>query len=626
MNDASNPRSHGSGRPAVDLDELERQLRQMAAARPAPGTDAMSDLARIIDRSDPVRAALRGTLADERPAPPQQQFSPAAPEPASPAYEQPVYQEPAYQEPAYQAPVEPEPVYQEPVYQPAPARPSLDAEREALVRAAQEDAVAALERAFAKELLDPPAAAPAPPPQVQPMAPPPVAAAMVPAREALEAFLRREPAQQPQPLARSAPADAWPIIEPTARQALPSQSIPQPAVPMPAVPESRFALPEPEPELDTYSSEPMEGYDTQSAAAPAVDPEQDMRPLSRRRGGKGAMIAASMLGVAVLGLVLAFAFRSNEPSAPSGQPPLVRADDSPNKVAPTNPGGLDIPNQNKQIYEPSQAAAPGSSNVVTTTEQPVDLNQVVRSQPSRVVLPGPGGAGADAPSADQQSQSVNPVNQLLGEPRRVKTVAVRPDGTIIGTDSPASLAPAPAPAPVAPAIRPTAPATTGAATPAPAEPARTPGTTGGNLSALATAASVPLSISPGAADSEKNQQRIVAPAPRTLPPVAQAAPAAPPTRIAAAPATAPTAAPSGGGFTVQLAAPGSEQEARSTYASLQRRFPGDLGSYSPIVRRAEVGNRTLYRLRVGPMDRAGAVALCERLKAGGGQCFVAANN
>lgn len=607
MNDASNPRSPGGGRPAVDLDELERQLRQMAAARPAPAADPLSDLSRIIDRSDPVRAALRGTLPEERPVP-------RAPEPMRQITPEPQF-EPS-PTPTARAP-EPEP---QPAAPPlASARPSLDEERDRLVRAAQDDAVAALERAFARELLTPPqetvpARAPVPTP------------AMLPARDALEAFLRREPsaaADRPAPVAPAPDLQAHTPVQPAS--------------------DGYAELREPEPAAEAYApavrTSVEQGEHGWENPAPDAEPyqerEPDILPLSRRRSGRGAMIAASMLGVGVLGLLLAFAFRSGEPSEPSGQPPLVRADNSPAKVAPANPGGLVIPNQNKQIYEPAQGAAPGSSNVVTTMEQPVDLNQVVRSQPARVVLPGPGGPGADAPAGapdETAQQPANPVNALLGEPRRVKTVAVRPDGTIIGSDQQASLV---APVPAAPRVplspQPVPQAAPQSATPAPADTARASGQTGGNLSALATAASAPLSIAPAGADAEKNQQRVANPPPlrsaQAATPPAQAVPAPAPARVAAAPATATAPAPaaSGGGFTVQLAAPGSEQEARSTYAALQRRFP-DLGGYQPIVRRAEVGNRTLYRLRVGPMDRAGAVALCERLKAGGGQCFVAANN
>ena len=46
----------------------------------------------------------------------------------------------------------------------------------------------------------------------------------------------------------------------------------------------------------------------------------------------------------------------------SGEPPLIAASNEPIKVAPQNPGGVEIPNQNKQIYERAQS---GETKVVT---------------------------------------------------------------------------------------------------------------------------------------------------------------------------------------------------------------------------------------------------------------------
>ncbi len=53
-----------------------------------------------------------------------------------------------------------------------------------------------------------------------------------------------------------------------------------------------------------------------------------------------------------------------------GQPPLIAADRGPVKVEPANPGGTEIPNQNKQIYERSAEAPQGKSKVVASEEQP----------------------------------------------------------------------------------------------------------------------------------------------------------------------------------------------------------------------------------------------------------------
>ena len=69
-----------------------------------------------------------------------------------------------------------------------------------------------------------------------------------------------------------------------------------------------------------------------------------------------------------------------------GQPPLITADSGPVKVEPVNPGGAEIPNQNKQIYERSPEAPVGPSKLVNNEEQPVDVQQAARSMPPRVVI------------------------------------------------------------------------------------------------------------------------------------------------------------------------------------------------------------------------------------------------
>ncbi len=76
---------------------------------------------------------------------------------------------------------------------------------------------------------------------------------------------------------------------------------------------------------------------------------------------------------------------------------------------------------------------------------------------------------------------------------------------------------------------------------------------------------------------------------------------------------------------MQLAAPGSEQEARDTATRLERRFSGELGGMKPFVRRAEVNGKTIYRVRVGNLPRDEATSLCVRVQSAGGQCFVARN-
>ncbi len=79
----------------------------------------------------------------------------------------------------------------------------------------------------------------------------------------------------------------------------------------------------------------------------------------------------------------------------------------------------------------------------------------------------------------------------------------------------------------------------------------------------------------------------------------------------------------GGGYAVQLAAPGSESEARAAISRLQQRYGSALGGRQPTVRKATVGARDVYRIRVVGMSQTDANGLCARLKSSGGSCFVA---
>ena len=94
--------------------------------------------------------------------------------------------------------------------------------------------------------------------------------------------------------------------------------------------------------------------------------------------------------------------------------------------------------------------------------------------------------------------------------------------------------------------------------------------------------------------------------------------------MASAP-TPPAAIPAGaaGAFSVQLTSTTSVDEAKDAVDRLTRRFSSELGFYRPSVVKAEVSNKTVYRVRVKSLSSDDANTLCAKLKAGGGSCFVA---
>lgn len=527
---------------ALDLEDLERQLRGAAQPqRPANAVDPLVELTRIVGQDDPLKDLF--AQRGRGPAPARQEPSFAAAEPQTQSAP-----------PAQGAP-------------PAELRGALD-EFEALLRRSEPARAA-------------PVAEPVPLP-VQPSVP---AAHPMPDFDNLvaEAYARQPPpnAEQPRDLDQEAGY----------------------------APEARY---------DDYAYEQQQAsaatYQNDARAA-----DNDMPELEPQRSRKGLWTAAALIAVGVIGVGAAMLLRGG-PVGTNGQPPVISADAGPTKVAPANPGGAEIPNQNKQIYERAGETPAKQATVVSREEQPVDVQQAARSLPPRVVLAGPGAATADAASGNPLAQapaaperSLTPAEPILtpsppvpglGEPRRVRTVSIRPDGT-----------PAPAPTANAAYSNGTAPASNGlaAARPQPAVPT--------------TTASAPPPR-PRPVEPPKTQERAATPAPATTTstPVRLAS-AAPTPAPAATPAPATAAIRSGSGdFAVQLAAPGSESEARATFAALQRKFPEQLGGQAPIVRKTELaGGKTVYRLRVGPYSREDATSMCSQLQSSGGQCFIAKN-
>jgi hypothetical protein len=223
------------------------------------------------------------------------------------------------------------------------------------------------------------------------------------------------------------------------------------------------------------------------------------------------------------------------------------------------------------------------------------------ANPPRTIdgLAGAASVPVPAPPAQAQPQpSAEPLSIAdLIEPKKVKTVSVRPDGTLLPNDAPPQVTAAAVPVPAA---RPTAASLAKAATP----------------KSAARVATTPRSA---AADANGNPQpsrtSVVAKAKRV-----ELADARGQTPVAGAEQAMP------GSFSVQLAAPGTEQEARETEVRLTQKFAAELAGFHTSIHKAAVGGKPVYRVRVpGFASRDEAIALCQKVQSGGGHCFVAKN-
>jgi hypothetical protein len=317
-----------------------------------------------------------------------------------------------------------------------------------------------------------------------------------------------------------------------------------------------------------------------------------------RKRSKGLVTVAAVLALAVVGTGAAFAYRTYVGSPRSGEPPIIRADTGPTKIVPAPADGASkVPDR--------MAAGDGAEKIVPREEAPVDVN--ARSGP-RVVFPplnqnsNPPPAASVAPGASPPAGTGNGT-LASNEPRRIRTLAVKgdqPDAAATPVGVPPSAAkPAPAPrvaatAAPAPALAPP-PGSVAATRPPPASAAN----------ANASSANAPLSLTPQGGQSAAAPER---------------------TRVAA---TNPVqTAPGGnGGYLVQVASQKNEADAQASYRALQGKYPSVLGSRSPVIKRADLGDKGVYyRAMVGPFGSPDeATQFCGNLKTAGGQCVVQRN-
>jgi hypothetical protein len=311
-------------------------------------------------------------------------------------------------------------------------------------------------------------------------------------------------------------------------------------------------------------------------------PEADLDEPRKSRGGM--MTVAAILALAVVGTGAAFAYKTYVGSPRSGEPPIIKADNTPTKIVPAPSDSAKVPDR--------MVTGDGSEKIVPREEAPVDVN--ARAAGPRVVLPAlnpnanpPSVASVSPSNIPPASTGPIPSNGTMpnSAPRTIKTVAVRGDQTDNAVPQPAAQAAKPAaqPKPVAAPVAP-----------------RTP---------------------PTSANASANQPLSLAP---------QAAPE-PPQRMAATnPTQIAPASSGGGGYVVQVSSQQSEDSAAASYRVLQSKYGSVLGSRSPVIKRVDLtekGKGIVYRAFSGPYGSVEeATQACNSLKSAGlPTCFVQRN-
>ncbi len=316
-------------------------------------------------------------------------------------------------------------------------------------------------------------------------------------------------------------------------------------------------------------------------------PEADLDEPKKPRGGM--ITVAAILALAVVGTGAAFAYKTYVGSPRSGEPPIIKADNTPTKIVPA-------PTDSSAKVPDRMASGDGSEKIVPREEAPVDV--AAKAGGPRVVFP-PLNQNANPPSVASVAPSTIPPpsagpipsNGTLpaNTPRSIRTVAVRGDQTDStapqsGSAKPAAAAPKPVAAPAAP--------------PAPRNPP-----TSANASA-----NQPLSLAPQSTPVAEVPQRMAATNPTQITPASNG----------------------GGGYVVQVSSQQSEDSAAASYRVLQSKYGSVLGSRSPVIKRVDLtdkGKGVVYRAFAGPYGSAEeATQACNSLKSAGlSACFVQRN-
>ena len=411
---------------------------------------------------------------------------------------------------------------------------------------------------------------------------------------------------------------------------------------------------------------------------------EELPPVGHSGDGgakRGVLIAVIVAAIAVAGGIGAFAISfggGDDTTAPA----LVKADDGPIKVKPKDPGGKTVPNEDKKVYErvaaPAEAETPTQEKLISTAEEPVDV--AAKAAEPRVILPDPSGAeqpdpvesaAAPEPTASEtvpveknddrilpenETAATNGAEELVAiKPRRVKTLVVKPDGTLVPREEPAA---------VTEELRTDAPAETAVATeeaaavagdapeaPKPADVAALktddqPVEAEREVTFQAPSADEPVTVDaePKPADegvvvegipfptpaprAEFEAERAVAAAAETRR-QEQAAqtetkPAETPAETQAEVAAVDPAPAANPEWWVQISSQPSRASAQASYAELAGRYGSIIGGRGVNIVRAEIeGKGTYYRVRIAGGSRSEAAQLCSRLKSAGAGCFIA---
>lgn len=313
-------------------------------------------------------------------------------------------------------------------------------------------------------------------------------------------------------------------------------------------------------------------------------PPPELRDPPRRSRAIGAFLATFAL--AAFAGVVWYAYDRGLHAGSEATAPLIQADPSPIKVRPEQPGGLDVPNQDKLVYgalRPGQGEESSVERLLPPPEKPVEppapepVPETTDSEPAQ---------DSGAPT-DGSAATTVPIPART--PQAAPTTAQNGTGQIPPPATSQSV-PAPEPAPQSQA-----------------QPQAQP-----QVQPQPQASDIP----PAKAPETQVAAAVPPPAPEAKP---ESRPAPEPK-----PEPAPKPAATDGRFRVQLGAFRDEAAAQSEWDRLTKRYPSVLGGLSLRIQRIDLGSGkgVFHRIQGGMLSEDAAEKACITLKAQNQACLL----
>lgn len=316
---------------------------------------------------------------------------------------------------------------------------------------------------------------------------------------------------------------------------------------------------------DHYPDEADNGYRDDPGYYGGRDHEE---AAPRRRGLTSAVVV--LVGLGAFGGIIAYAYNQGMRAGTETVAPVLRADTSPTKVRPEQPGGLQVPHQDKLVYERlNPATATGGGRVerlLPPPEAPVDRPRPMAEEelPPEEMEEGTTSGLPSEEEALSQFRADQPMADMADE-----LPPEEPVEQPVATQAPTALTAEPQPAPV---------------------------------QSQAAAPPAPRPAEPTAAKPEPVKPEPPKPEPAKPEP--------------AKPATS-------GKARVQVGAVDAEAKAKAEWARLQKLYPSELGGLSLTVQKVDLGAKGVFhRLQGSGLSEAEAEKICAALKAKGAGCIV----